>query len=121
MICVLTCSRPAKELNSNPRQIPLLEDVVVVAALVVAAVAMVVSLVVAVAPMMAQSKGAHAKNPARSARKQATMPGTIGTAMMMMMSTKTSLQGLLLRDMALTPTGMQTVVLLTISPANWRR
>jgi selenophosphate synthetase-related protein len=83
--------------------------VVVVAALVVATVAMVVALVVAVAPMMAQSKGAHAKNPARSARKQATMPGTVGTAiMMMMMSTKTSLQGLLLWDMALTLTGMQT-------------
>jgi hypothetical protein len=63
MICVL-CSGPAKEINSNPRRIPLLEDVVVVAALVVAVVAMVV----VAAPMMAHSKGAHAKNPARSAR-----------------------------------------------------
>jgi hypothetical protein len=105
MICVLTCSGLVKELNPNPRKIPLLEDVVVVAALVVAAVAMAVALVAAVAPMMAQSKGAHAKNPARSARKQATMPGTAGAIMMMMMSTKTSLQDLLLRDMALTPTG----------------
>jgi hypothetical protein len=68
MICVLTCSGPAKENNSNPRRIPLLEDVVVVAALVVAVVAMVVALAVVAAPMMAHSKGAHAKNPARSAR-----------------------------------------------------
>jgi uncharacterized membrane protein len=96
--------------------------VAMVVALVVAVVAMVVALVVAVAPItMAQSKGAHAKNPARSARKQATTPGTVGTAMMMMMGINTSLQDLMLPDMALTPTGTHTVVLLTISLANWRR
>jgi hypothetical protein len=98
--------------------------VLVVVAIVVdvaAAMADAMEVVVAVLITTLPSKGAHARSPARSAPRLDMKLVTVGTAMMMMMSTSTRPQVLLLQDMGLTPTGMQTVVHPITSPAILRR